>query len=75
VREALLLVTAGGVAGVAIASIASRLLVQCLFGESSVDPVRLLISAIALLLIAGIAVSIPCLCTSRIDPMAALRQE
>jgi ABC-type antimicrobial peptide transport system permease subunit len=75
VREALLLVAVGAVAGIAIASIASRLLVQYLFGGSSVDPVTVLISVAALLLIAGIAVSIPCVRASRIDPMAALRLE
>lgn len=75
VREALLLVTVGAVAGIAIASIASRLLVQYLFGGSSVDAMTVLISVAALLLIAGIAVSIPCVRASRIDPMAALRLE
>ena len=75
VREALLLVAVGAVAGIAIASIASRLLVQYLFGGSSVDPMTVLISVAALLLIAAIAVSIPCVRASRIDPMAALRRE
>jgi predicted permease len=74
-REALGLVAAGTVSGIAIAGAASRLLEQYLFGAASVDVVTLLLAAAAMLFIAGIAVSIPATRAARIDPMAALRQE
>jgi predicted permease len=73
-REALVLVAAGTLAGIAIAGAAARLLAQYLFGAAPVDFVTLIVAAIAMLFMAGIAAAIPASRASRIDPMAALRQ-
>jgi predicted permease len=74
-REALQLVAAGIVAGVAIAAAAGRLLAQYLYGVSPVDPAAFLESAAAMLVIAGVAVTIPAHRASRVDPLTALRHD
>ncbi|HYL74624.1 MAG TPA: ABC transporter permease [Bryobacteraceae bacterium] len=75
VREALQLVAAGSVAGLLIALAAGRLLSRYLYGVSSFDPQTLAVSAAAMLLIAAIAVTIPALRATRVDPLHALRYE
>jgi predicted permease len=74
-RQALVLVAAGSVAGIAIASVASRLLTRYLVGAFSLEASTLLTSVASLLIIAAIAASIPSMRASQIDPMTALRQE
>ena len=75
VREALLLICAGSVAGIATATLAGRLLSSYLFGVSAADPITLFASTAAMLLVAAIAVSIPAIRAARIDPMVALHYE
>jgi ABC-type antimicrobial peptide transport system permease subunit len=75
VREALQLVAAGSVGGVLIALAAGRLLARYLYGVSSFDPRTLVASAAAMLLIATIAVTIPAIRATRVDPLHALRYE
>ncbi|MGA2593639.1 MAG: ABC transporter permease [Bryobacteraceae bacterium] len=74
-QEALLLVLAGSVAGAVIAGVAARLLASYLFGVGLPDPVTLLASVVAMLLIAALAVAIPVARACRVDPLAALRHE
>ena len=73
--DALLWITLGSVAGIAIAILAGRLLSSYLFGVSPADPLTLLASASALLVVAAVAVSIPAARAARIDPMVALHYE
>jgi predicted permease len=73
-REALVLVGAGSLAGIAIATVASRVLAQYLFGASPVDPLTLLVSGAVMVGVAGIAVGLPAMRACRIDPLVALRQ-
>jgi putative ABC transport system permease protein len=73
--DALLWITLGSIAGVAIAILAGRLLSSYLFGVSPADPLTLLASAAALLMVATVAVSIPAARAARIDPMIALHYE
>jgi predicted permease len=74
-REALQLVASGSVAGFVIAVVAARLLAPYLFGVSTFDPAAFLASAVAMLLVAAIAVSIPAYRATRVDPLAALRHD
>jgi ABC-type antimicrobial peptide transport system permease subunit len=55
--------------------LAGRLLSSYLFGVSPADPLTLLASAAALLMVAAIAVSIPAARAARIDPLVALHYE
>jgi predicted permease len=74
-REALLLIAAGSVLGIAIAASVGRLLSTYLFGISPADPLTLAASAAAMLIVAAIAVSIPAARAAAIDPMVALHYE
>ena len=75
VREALLLIVAGSMAGIAIAILAGRLLSAYLFGVSSADPVTLFAAAATMLIVAAVAVSVPAARAARIDPIVALHYE
>jgi ABC-type antimicrobial peptide transport system permease subunit len=74
-REALLLVAAGSMLGIAIAVFAGRLLRTYLFGISPSDPLILAASAATMLIVAAIAVSVPAARAAAIDPMVALHYE
>jgi predicted permease len=74
-REALLLIAAGSIAGIAIATLAGRLLSTYLFGVSPADPLTLFAAAATMLIVAAIAVSVPAARAARIDPMVALHYE
>lgn len=75
VREALQLVGLGCAAGLLLAAAMGRSISAYLFGVSTLDPLTLLSTAGLMLLIAAAAVCAPALRASRIDPLAALRQE
>jgi predicted permease len=75
VREALLLVGTGSVAGLALAVALGRSIAAYLFGVSSLDPLTLSATAALMLVIAVVAVLTPALRVARIDPLVALRQE
>jgi predicted permease len=74
-REALLLIAAGSIAGIAIATLAGRLLRSYLFGISPADPVTLAASAAVMLTIAAIAVCVPAARAASIDPLVALHYD
>jgi ABC-type antimicrobial peptide transport system permease subunit len=74
-REVILLIGAGLVAGMALALALADLIRSQLFGLSVRDPFTFIGSAIVLTLAAGLAGFIPALCASSIDPTTALRQE
>jgi macrolide transport system ATP-binding/permease protein len=74
-REALLLVGAGSVAGVAMAAAASRILSQYLAGVSPTGPMILIACTGAMWIIGAVAVSVPAIRACRVDPLSALRHE
>ncbi len=74
-REVLLLIFAGLVAGVALALALANLIRSQLFGLDPRDPLTLIGSALALSLAAGMAGLIPAIRASCVDPTTALRQE
>jgi ABC-type antimicrobial peptide transport system permease subunit len=74
-RESLLLVLAGLVAGLPLALFAGRLLQSFLFGITPYDVVALLSASAVLTFTALIAAFAPARRASRIDPMVALKYE
>jgi ABC-type antimicrobial peptide transport system permease subunit len=75
VREALMMVLVGVALGVPIAIAATRGLRSLLFHVTPLDPVSLLLTAIVLLLVAGLAAFLPARRATKVDPMVALRYE
>jgi predicted permease len=74
-REVLLLVTIGVVAGVAAAMALTRFVQAQLYGITAHDPTTLAIASLALGVVACAAGYIPAVRASRIDAMQALRYE
>ena len=74
-RETLSVFTTGMLAGAVLAYAASRLIGSRLFGVAPQDPLTLLLATALLLAVALSAALLPARRASRIDPMAALRQE
>jgi predicted permease len=74
-RETIGLVIAGLVAGAGLAYAASRLITSQLYGIAPQDPLTLVLATGLLLLVALSAAYLPARRASRLDPMAALRQE
>lgn len=75
VREAAVLVVAGTAAGVLIALAAGRVIAQAFLGVAAADVAALGISSGVLGLIALVAVSIPAVRATRVDPIIALRSD
>jgi ABC-type antimicrobial peptide transport system permease subunit len=74
-RETLGVVLLGLTAGSVLAYLASRLIDSRLFGVAPQDPLTLALAVGLLLWVALSAAYLPALRASRVDPMAALRQE
>jgi ABC-type antimicrobial peptide transport system permease subunit len=74
-REVLVLVAIGVVAGVPAALAGSRLISNMLFGLRGTDPVSMLVAVGAMLAVAMLAGYLPARRASRIEPMVALRYE
>jgi predicted permease len=74
-RETIELVIAGLALGGGLAYAASRLIASRLYGVAPQDPLTLTLAAGLLVLVAVSAAYLPARRASRLDPMAALRQE
>ena len=74
-REALLLVGIGMAISVPLVYFGSRLLQTYLFHMTAHDPLTLLLTLGLMLAVATVAVCVPALRASRVDPIAALRCE
>jgi putative ABC transport system permease protein len=75
VRQALIVAVVGVIAGVAGAIAMTRALGSLLFGVSPTDVITLLVSALALLVVATAASWIPARRAAAVDPALALRGE
>jgi len=74
-RETMALVIAGLAMGGGLALAASRLITSRLYGVAPQDPLTLGLAVALLVLVALSAAYLPAQRASRLDPMAALRQE
>jgi predicted lysophospholipase L1 biosynthesis ABC-type transport system permease subunit len=74
-RQVLVLVVAGGLAGTVVAILASRLVVSQLHGLTAQDPFTIVVALVALSGAALAAGCIPASRATRIDPVIALRAE
>jgi putative ABC transport system permease protein len=74
-REALILVVIGIVAGIPAVLVLARFAETLLFDLSPTDPVSLLVAGVVLLAVAIIAAYLPARRATRIDPLVALRYE
>jgi predicted permease len=75
VREALLLVLAGGAVGLLFAFLAARSIGGLLYATAPSDPVSYGTAAGVLVVVSAVAAYIPAWRASRLDPLAALRHE
>jgi predicted permease len=74
-REALLLVIAGVIAGLPVIFAVTRLASTLLFGLTPTDPISLMLATLLMLAVAMVAGYLPSRRASRVDPMVALRCE
>jgi predicted permease len=74
-REVLVLIAAGLSIGLPAALLCTRMIRNQLYGLSLSDPVSIAVAIGVLVVVAGLAGYLPARRASRIDPMAALRQE
>jgi predicted permease len=74
-RESLLIVAIGILAGIPAAMGMGRLISSQLYGLSPRDPITLAIAAVLLLIVCVLASYLPARRAARIDPMVALRHE
>jgi ABC-type antimicrobial peptide transport system permease subunit len=75
VLRAVVVVAAGGVAGVLIAALAARLLGGVLYGVGAADPVAWLAAVGTVVVAASLASALPALRATRVDPARTLRAE
>jgi putative ABC transport system permease protein len=75
VRQGMRPVVVGGVAGLLVATAASRLIATMLFGVEPGDPSTYAAAAAVLTAIALVACTMPAMRATRVDPLVALRDE
>ena len=74
-RESMVLVAIGVVAGLAIAIAGSQLIATLLFGLAPTDPRTIVVAVAVMVLVSAVAGYLPARRASRVDPMVALRYE
>ena len=72
-RDALMMVSIGAVAGIAAVLILARYTESLLFGVKAKDPATLVVTGLALLAVTALAGFLPARRATRIDPVRALR--
>jgi putative ABC transport system permease protein len=75
VKQALKLVGAGMMIGLAAAFLLTRALASLLFGISATDPITFISISVVLLAVAILASYVPALRATRVDPITALRAQ
>jgi ABC-type antimicrobial peptide transport system permease subunit len=75
IREAMGHMTVGAAAGIAVAAASSKAIASLLYGVRPNDPGTILLAVATLALVCAAAAWIPARRASRLDPMAALREE
>jgi ABC-type antimicrobial peptide transport system permease subunit len=74
-RESMILVIVGVVAGLALALFASRFVATLLYGVPPTDLIALALAILVMLTVSAVAGYIPARRASRVDPMVALHYE
>jgi ABC-type antimicrobial peptide transport system permease subunit len=74
-RESMLLVAIGVVAGVAIALVSGRFVATLLYGLPPTDPMSIALAAGVMIFVSAVAGYLPARRASRVDPMVALHYE
>lgn len=74
-RDGLWLALPGGILGLALAATGGRIIRSFLFGVSALDPLTLMAVPIVFFLSAIVAVYLPALRATRVDPATVLREE
>lgn len=74
-RPSLRVIGVGIFAGIALALVSGRVMASLLFETSASDPVVLLMTAIALAVVAGIAGFVPAMRATEINPVVALQAD
>jgi ABC-type antimicrobial peptide transport system permease subunit len=74
-RESMILVAIGVIAGVLIAIAASRFVTALLFGLAPTDTRTMFVAIAVMVFVSGLAGYLPARRASKVDPMVALRYE
>jgi putative ABC transport system permease protein len=75
IRDGVLVIAAGIVAGLAVAVVASRILTSLLYDVQPRDPITLMAMALLFAVVSIAAMLIPMRRATRVDAIVALRQE
>jgi ABC-type antimicrobial peptide transport system permease subunit len=71
----LAIAAAGLAVGLASAALLTRLMTSLIFGVTGRDPLTYVVVGVALAIVAGIAILVPAVRASRVDPVVSLRAE